>query len=84
MIDFLYEDAFKFNEGLASVTLNGEKGFINKSGEVVIEASYDYAYSFRESLSKIEINGKHGFINNKGDIVIPAVYIMTQTVFLKD
>ncbi|EMS7459497.1 WG repeat-containing protein, partial [Campylobacter coli] len=62
--------AWNFNEGLASVGLNGKIGLIDKSGKFVIKPKFDSIRSFREGLAKVELNGKWGFIDKSGKIVI--------------
>lgn len=58
VIDFIYDDAFPFSEGLASVTINGKKGFINRHGECVIDFQFERATFFkggRASVTKDEV-----------------------------
>lgn len=40
-IDFQYDDACSFSEGMAAVLVNGKWGFINTKGELVIKPQYD-------------------------------------------
>lgn len=63
-----------FNEGLISVYIDGKWGFINKDGEVAIEAKYDLATNFSCGLATVGIDGKFGYINAKGEIVIPLQF----------
>ena len=48
----------------------GKYGFINQSGEVVIEPQFDKTWGFSEGLAAVKVDGKHGFINKEGEIVI--------------
>ena len=41
-IQFKFDGAASFSEGLASVKLNGQWGYINADGETVIEPSFDF------------------------------------------
>lgn len=64
-----------FSDGMAIVNLgtsyfSKKFGFINKSGEMVIEAKYDFAYSFAEGLAPVELNGKYVFIDKTGKVAI--------------
>lgn len=52
----------------------GKFGYINKSGEIVINPVYDYAEPFRESLALVKLNDKLFFINTKGEKVISVNY----------
>jgi len=81
----------EFREGLARYKNNYDHlGFMNRSGEVVIEARYDHAMPFSEGLAAVctestakttgdnewEIveGGKWGFINKKGMMVIKSQF----------
>lgn len=48
----------------------GKYGFINQSGEVVIEPQFDKTWGFSEGLAAVKVDGKHGFINKDGEMVI--------------
>lgn len=50
-------------------------GYMDKQGNVVIEAIYLAAYEFSEDLAVIKNeNERYGYINLKGEIVIPCKY----------
>ncbi len=77
-----------FSEGFAAVILEvknphyvhistdyGTKyGFIDKTGNIVIEAKYDKAENFSNGIAKVKIDGKWGFIDKTGTVVIPLRY----------
>ncbi len=68
-----------FSEGLTDYAQNGKLGFINKKGEVAIEAKYDGVGPFKDGLARVEIgsnyyNSKVGFINKEGEFVIEPTY----------
>jgi len=50
----VYEYCSPFNEGLAKVMIGQEWGYINTSGEVVIEPQYLYAEDFDEGVARVE------------------------------
>lgn len=53
----IYDDARGFSpSGLAAVKKGDKWGYINKSGEVVIDFQYDRAYSFSEGKALVEIH----------------------------
>lgn len=66
-----YDSIFGFHEGMAKVEKNGQYGFINKKGKVVVPVKYGYASDFHEGLAAV--NGG-GFINKKGKLIIPIKY----------
>lgn len=59
---------------LASVTLNGKTGFINKEGKEIIPLSYDSGLRFSEGLTPIKRNGKWGYVNRDNAEVIANSY----------
>lgn len=69
-----YDSANFFKEGLARVRLNGEWGYIDKTGKEVIPLRYDDARSFSEGLASVKLNGTWGFIDKTDKVVIPIKY----------
>ncbi|EAI4827076.1 WG repeat-containing protein [Campylobacter lari] len=49
-------------------------GFIDKQGNLVIEAKYDDIDNFNEGLARVKLNEKYGFIDKQGNLVIEAKY----------
>lgn len=80
VIDFTYDEAYFFSEGLAAVVVGKKTGFINKNNKFIIEPVYDFSwnfggnYYFRNGISAVLLNGKWGFINNKKQVIIPPSY----------
>jgi len=64
---FLYEG---FSNGLAAVCINGKFGFINTSGEIVIDAVYDYVERFSDGTALVLVDGLYGYINESGKYII--------------
>lgn len=62
---------------------NGAWGFINGSGEVVIDFQYEDAYSFTGKLAAVKYAGKWGFINKYNTMVIENDY-SSVTPFMGD
>jgi hypothetical protein len=52
----------------------GKWGFINKSGDWVIDNRYEEAYYFSEGLAAVKFFGNWGFINRHGEWVIQPEY----------
>jgi len=70
-----YEQVSKFSEDLAVIKINGKCGYVDRLGNVVIEAIYTIANSFSEGLAMVALdNRKYGFIDKTGKIVIPLEY----------
>lgn len=85
----LEQSAQSFSEGLAGFYSEENKkyGYIDKSGNVVIEAKFDQVAPFKEGLAMIviddyhveessgkSINGYIGYIDKKGEVVIPPIF----------
>ena len=51
-------------------------GFIDRAGNLTIEAIYDDCRDFSEGLALVNFEGRWGYINTKGENVIPHAYSM--------
>jgi len=49
-------------------------GYIDKTGEIVIEPKFYEARPFKEGLAAVKVVDKYGFINNVGEMVIATVF----------
>jgi hypothetical protein len=63
-----------FYNGYSLVSTSDKKGFINKSGELVIDCKFDDAYNFSEGFAPVKIEKKWGYINTLGTEVIPTKF----------
>lgn len=71
-----YEAAHLFTDTTyAAVKVDGKWGFIDKEGNMVIEAEYEDARSFMNGKAAVKVNGKWGFIDDTGEMVIKADFI---------
>lgn len=71
MIEPRFDNARKFSEGLAPVSIGGKCGYISKDGNMVIPFRFETAHPFKEGLAAVLLNGKFGYIDNTGKSVIP-------------
>ncbi|MDR1898040.1 MAG: WG repeat-containing protein [Prevotellaceae bacterium] len=77
-----YDKVFEYHDGLARVgkgyitSIDFEKyGFIDQSGEVVIDIKYDIAHDFQGGLAVVkEENSDYGIIDKTGNTVLPLEY----------
>lgn len=49
VVDYMYEDARAFTQGVAAVKKNGKWGYINASNEMIVEPAFEDAYPFEEN-----------------------------------
>lgn len=66
---------YLFSGGMAAVKLEGNWGYINEKGTVVVTAKYEDAKPFRENgMAAVKQNGKWGYVNSLGVQVIECIY----------
>lgn len=71
-----YEDVCLFNDGTyAAVQIGGKWGFIDKNGNVCIEAQYEDARSFSNGFAAVKTDGLWGFIDLDGEMVIAPRFL---------
>jgi hypothetical protein len=70
MVEAKYDFANTFNEGFATVKLNGKATFINKKGNQIIAPIYDEIAEFDNGLAVVSNNKKYGIINSQGREII--------------
>ncbi len=59
-----------FINGLALAYVNGNYGYIDKTGKLAIATQYKEARSFSEGLAAVKIGEKWGYIDTKGNLAI--------------
>ncbi len=59
-----------FSEGLASVRVGEEYGFIDKTGRFVIPPKFSFAGDFSEGLAFVRLGEQAGYINKSGEWAI--------------
>lgn len=83
-----FDEAGNFSEGFARVKKNGNWGFIDKSGNVVINKSiindkteliteppYEFVSDFSEGIAIVKIRNLYGYINTKGQWLIKPSFL---------
>jgi hypothetical protein len=75
VVDFQYDWAQQFFDGLAIVYKAGKYGYVDTAGRVAIPLQYEGADHFSEGLAAVKLNGKWGFIDTQGRMVIPPQYL---------
>ena len=71
--DEIFEDIKLLNgDEYMAVKKDGQWGFCDKSGEIVIEPQYEDARSFANSLAAVKYAGLWGYIDKENNMVIDA------------
>src|SRR5688572_22466534 len=53
-------------------------GYINRTGEIVIEPQFFAANEFSEGLAAVRLGGTYGYIDSGGEFVLPAKYDLAE------
>ena len=56
------------------VKLNGQWGYIDKTGREICPIKYDYAGAFFNGLSRVRLNGKWGCVDTTAKEIIPPIF----------
>lgn len=75
-----YCDATGFSEGLASVKLDGQWGYIDVNQKTRIAFSFDYAARFKYGHAIVHRGKFRGVIDKQGDYTVPPIYLDLQMV----
>jgi hypothetical protein len=70
VIEYQFDWAQGFSEGLAAVEVDGKWGYINMRGRRVIRNRFDVAQEFSEGLAAVKVDDMWGYINKRGSSVI--------------
>ena len=74
-----YEDASAFSEGLAAVQHQGKWGYINQSGEYVIDLLFLRVAGFSEGMAAVWDGNRWGYVDQAGNIVVDLQYSGVRT-----
>ncbi len=76
VIDFQFDHASPFHEGLALVTVAGLRGFIDRSGQIAVEPQFGgETREFSEGRAVVQLaTGKCGFIDRLGQFAVPPIF----------
>ena len=70
-----FDKAESFNEGLAAVEINGKYGFIDKTGQMIIQPQYSFAQPASSGLVKVYTgdfsDGNISYIDLSGKVIWP-------------
>jgi len=74
VIDFEFDGASHFSDGIARVFYKDKVGCIDTKGNLVIPIQFEEMGQFSEGLAFVTIDDKQGYINKKGEIMIPPIF----------
>ena len=63
-----------FDDGLAAFESGGKWGFVDISGNTVIEPQYEQARSFHNGYAAVKRDGKWGFINKNNEMIVEPAF----------
>ncbi len=69
------DDILGFSEDLGRIEVDGQRGYIDRTGKVVIIPQFEKAWQFSEGLAVVSMGGKKGYIDKTGKVVIPPVFM---------
>ncbi len=59
---------------LLPVSVDGQWGYIDREGELMVEPRFEMAWPFSENMALVQIDGRYGFIDIDGDLRIDAEF----------
>jgi hypothetical protein len=68
-IEFQFDDASAFSEGLAVVKVGKKKGVINTQGQFVVQPRFDTLTDFQHGVAKVTLNNDFFYIRADGKIL---------------
>ena len=68
VINYQFEEAYKFKEGLALVKKDGKYGFIEPTGKIKIDCIYDRADGFYDSFAWVQKDSLCGMLKKDGTL----------------
>lgn len=74
VVPAIFEQAYRFTDGLAAVRDDRFWGFVNVRGEFVVPAVYDAVKMFCSGLAAVKKDGRWGYVDTAGDPVVPAQF----------
>lgn len=74
VIDYKFDYADCFSDGVAEIKIEDKYGFINKQGVQIIEPKYQNVRHFSEGVAGVEINNKWGIIDLLGNLIVNPIY----------
>ena len=79
VIDNIFQNAFRFQAGLAKIKINGKYGFINTSGKIIINPEFDEVLRMDDGKTILVcknnfLSKQYNYLNNNGEIIAENIY----------
>lgn len=74
IIDFRFDYAESFSDGIARVSLGKKEAFVNIQGSFVSDNLYDNARNFSEGVASVKVGHKWGIIDSSGNFTVYPTY----------
>lgn len=74
IIDFCFDFASDFRDGLARIQFNKQWGYINKKGNILFTLKCNLCTDFSEEYARIEREDKWGYIDKTGKLILDCCY----------
>ena len=74
VIDFQYQSASAFSNGLAIVKKANKYGMIDQNGKEIVPLIWDSLYQYSEGLALVKLNERWGYIDQNGNTIIEPQY----------
>lgn len=79
-IQYQFDKAYDFKNGIALVRKEDNRGFINVNGKIIISLIYKDAYQFSEGLAPVKKGNKWGYIKKVKPIEVVKTSIATNSI----
>jgi hypothetical protein len=71
VVDFQYDEAWDFSDGMAAVRVGGKWGYVDESGKTAIAPQFSDGSDFSDDRAQVSTPTGIGYIDKTGKLVIP-------------
>jgi hypothetical protein len=74
VVEFQFDYAWEFSEGIGRISSKAKKGFIDKFGRIIVKPEFDNAQDFSEGFAAVQKAKNWGYVDKTGRMVIEMEY----------
>ena len=79
VINNIYQNAFRFQDGLAKIKINGKYGYINTKGELIVKPEYDKVERMDDGKTLLVckngfLSKQYDYLNSEGKLIAENIY----------